>query len=113
MLYNLLFFLNFVKTTSMSCDESIYIASAADLEQKITRLQTIIDALELRMVEVGAGNATTEEYQIDDGQVRINTIYRNPESIAKAILLYERLKQKAINQYNGRGYVLRNWRGLV
>lgn len=96
----------------MSCTETIYIESASDLETKILRLQTIIDALELRMAEVGAGNATTQEYEIDDGQIRINTIYRSPDSIGKAILIYERLKQKAINQYNGRGYVLRDWRGL-
>ena len=97
----------------MSCTETIYIDSAASLTERVERLNTIIFTLETRMVESGAANAVTEEYMIDDGQTRINTIYRSPEQIAKAIVLYERLKIKAINQLNGRGMVLRPARGLL
>ena len=97
----------------MDCTETIYIDSAQSLIERVERINTIIFSLETRMVEVGAGNSTTEEYTIDDGQTKINTIYRSPESIARAISLYEKLKQKALNNLNGRGMVLRPARGLL
>lgn len=95
----------------MSCTETVYIESATGLKTRLDRIVAIIEALELRQVEV-IGNSDVEEYSIDDGQIKIKTIYRSSEQIAKAIEAYEKLKQKLLNQLNGRVMAVRPWQGL-
>jgi uncharacterized membrane protein len=97
----------------MDCTETIYIDSATTLEERINRIDSIIDALLLRQVEAGVSNSATESYSIDDGQVKISTQYRNPAQIAAAIHGYEKIKQKYLNQLNGRSIVLRPARGML
>jgi len=97
----------------MSCTEKVYIESATSLEAKLTRYDQIIEALELQMLNVAAGNSDVAEYMIDDGQVRISTEYRDTVSIAKAITAFMSLREMIINKLNGRSFVLRPWRGLV
>jgi hypothetical protein len=92
--------------------ETVYIESASGLIERITRIDTIIDALELRQVAVVA-NSDVEEYFINDGQIQIRTLYKSAESIAKAIEAYEKIKQKCLNKLNGRGAVLRPWQGMT
>ena len=96
----------------MSCTETIYIESATGLEDEISRYNQIITALQLRAVE-GAAISDKQQYSIDDGQVKISTLYRDPVSIAKAIKGYKALLEEALNKLNGRSFVARNWRGLV
>jgi hypothetical protein len=91
--------------------ETLYIEGATGLVERLARIEAIIEALELRQVEV-IGKSNVEEYQLDDGQVRIKTIYRSADQIAKAIEAYEKLKQKLLNRLNGRQMVLRPWQGL-
>ena len=91
--------------------ETTYILDATSLQDKIKRLDTIITALELRMID-NAENLNIEEYRINDGQIQIQTEYQDLDQISKAILMYERLKEKYINQLNGRGMILRPWQGL-
>lgn len=91
--------------------ETIYIEGATGLRERLTRIEQIIEALELRQISVIA-NSDIEEYQLNDGQVNIRTIYRSADQIAKAIESYEKLKQKIINKLNGRQMVLRPWQGL-
>ena len=91
--------------------ETLYIEGATGLVERLARIGAIIEALELRQVEV-IGKSNVEEYQLDDGQVRIKTIYRSSEEIAEAIEAYEKLKQKILNKLNGRQIVLRPWQGL-
>ena len=95
----------------MSCTETIYIESASSKIERLNRIMQIIEALELRQVAV-IGNADVEEYSIDDGQIKIKTIYRSSKQIADAIEAYEKLKQKLLNQLNGRQMALRSWQGL-
>lgn len=64
------------------------------------------------MVNVGTGNSDIESYTLDDGQTKISTTYRNVESIIKAIVGFEALRDKLLNQLNGRTTILRDWRGL-
>jgi phage terminase large subunit len=93
--------------------ETVYISSASGLEARLTRICSIIEALELRMVSVGVSNSTTKQYMLDDGQTKIQTEYNTPEDMAKAIIGFEKIKQKIINQLNGRVRVLRPWRGCI
>lgn len=97
----------------MACTETVYIENATTLEDRVNRYGQIIDALELQLLNVAAGTAEIEEYSIDDGQVRIKTIYRDIASITKAIENLITLRNKLINKLNGRGMVLRDWRGLT
>jgi len=94
-----------------ACTETVYLESASGLLERLTRINQIIEALEIRALGV-VGNADVEEYMIDDGQVKIKTLYKSSESIEKAIEAYDRLKQRIINKLNGRGMVLRPWQGL-
>lgn len=97
----------------MATTETLYIESAASCLEKIDRYNEIITALEMRMVDAAAGNADIDEYKLNDGQVIIETKYRNPESIARAILMFKKLRNACYNELNGRSFVLRNWRGLT
>lgn len=95
----------------MLYNETTYIESATSLEQRLQRITQIIEALELRAVE-SIANEDIEEYQIDDGQVKIRTVYRSSKQIERAIQAYEVIKQRILNKLNGRGMVLRPWQGL-
>jgi len=95
----------------MVCTETIYIQSASSIQDRIARLDQIITALELRMID-NSENLNIEEYRINDGQIQIQTEYQDLDNIQKAIFGYERLKEKYINKLNGRGMVLRPWQGL-
>lgn len=96
----------------MDCTETIYIQGATSLNDRLSRLDAIILALELRVLDSSTDTANIDEYEINDGQVKIRTKYRNIESISKAILSFEKLKEKTLNQLNGRGMALRPWQGL-
>lgn len=83
----------------------IYILSADSQEEKIVKVGQIIDAL-LDMSIKAAATGNFEEYNIDDGQTKIKTIYRSVSEITAAILAYELIQQRLIarlnNQLNGR-----------
>lgn len=96
----------------MACSERVYIEDATSLEDRVNRYGQIIDALELRLLNSGTDSAEIEEYAIDDGQVKIRTLYRDIGSITKAIENLMKLRQKLVNRLNGHGFVLRPWRGL-
>lgn len=88
---------------------TFYIDSRTGLRDKVYAIQDIIDALELRLVDVAAGQAAvTDEYQLDDGQMRIRTVYRSIADVNAGIASLERLKQKYLNRLNGRSIALRD-----
>lgn len=80
---------------------SIYVTSATSLRAKIDRMQAVIDMLEETALK-SAGNEDISEYSLDDGQTKIKTVYKSASAVADAIETFERLKQKYINQLNGR-----------
>lgn len=91
--------------------ETIYIQGADNLYERLKRIDQIIDALELNLLE-NIGNSNIDEYSLDDGQVKIKTIYRSTKDISNAIDALEKQKQRLLNQLNGRNMVLRAWQGL-
>jgi len=95
----------------MACTETIYIESATTKLERLARIEQIIAALELRVVDT-ISTSNIEEYDINDGQTKIKTKYVTAESMAKAIEAYDKLANKLRNQLNGRQMVLRDWRGL-
>ena len=83
--------------------EAQYIASAANNDESITRIDTIITNLIIQSATASANpNTDISEYALDDGQTKIRTLYLNPDAIAKAILHWQRAKFQLINQRNGR-----------
>ena len=91
--------------------EKVYIESATSLEEKLARYDTIILALENRMIDAGTDNATTGSYSVDDGQVKIQNMYTSVDAMEKGIEAFEYLRNKILNKLNGRQMVLRPWRG--
>lgn len=81
--------------------ESDYISRAQGLRERLDRIDSIIDALLLQSVSAAA-NSDISEYQLDDGQTKIRTMYRDSAQVASAIAGYERLKQMYLNRLQGR-----------
>lgn len=79
----------------------LYIECATDLRAKIARINAIITALENAAVK-GAATGHLSEYNLDDGQTKIRTAYRNMEEVMQAIKSFEQIRQMYINRLNGR-----------
>lgn len=79
----------------------IYINQGIDVRAKIARINNIITALEDSALKAAA-SGNVSEYSLDDGQTKIRTVYRNAEDVASAITAFETVRQRWINQLNGR-----------
>jgi len=53
-----------------------------------------------------------DEYWMNDGQMNVKTSYKSLEDIEMSVFRLERMKRLYVNRYNGRGFVLRDVRGL-
>jgi hypothetical protein len=91
--------------------ETLYITGATSQFERLERINQIIIALEMQILD-NIGNEPITEYSLNDGQVTIRTVYRSVEQMTKAIFALEKLKNKLLNELNGRGMVLRPWQGL-
>jgi len=80
---------------------AIYIDNAQTLEDKITRIDAVINALQISALKA-AETGNISEYSLDDGQTKIKTAYRDVVQVASSISAFERIKQTYINQLNGR-----------
>lgn len=80
--------------------EASYIVTATDVNDRITRLRSIITALENQMI-IAAADAGIDEYSMNDGQVTIRTKYRDPEAIAKAIEAFTKILDRLIAKSSG------------
>ena len=80
--------------------EAEYITNSQGIADRYTRICTIITALENQQIAVIA-NSDVQEYSLNDGQTVIKTVYRSPDSIAKAIEQYEKIKNRIHAQMTG------------
>lgn len=85
---------------------SQYVECRATLRDKIIAIDNLISAMELKLLE-SVDSANYSEYQMDDGQMKIRTMYRSPKDVTAGIQGLEVLKQRYVNRYNGRCTVLR------
>ena len=83
-----------------------YIETAADIEAKIEKINQIQTALEDAALNSASRNGI-EEYMLDDGQVKIKTIYRSVDEIVASIEGFEKIKQRLINRVQGHVMQLR------
>ena len=79
----------------------IYIECGRDLRDKINRLNAVITALETTALKA-AETGNLDEYSLDDGQTKIRTKYRDANAVANSITAFETIRQRYINQLNGR-----------
>ncbi len=87
--------------------EYAYISSCTSYQEKIDKINAIIEALEATALKA-AGKAHIDEYELDDGQTKIKTSYRSPSAIYEAINNFEKLKQRYLNKCIGRVFVARD-----
>lgn len=83
----------------------VYIELASTIEEKISRIDSIINALLLSAVDA-ASNDGISEYWLDNGQTKIKTVYRSTAAIYSSIEAFKKLKEYYINQNNGRVFRL-------
>ncbi|MFN8317152.1 MAG: hypothetical protein U0T32_11965 [Chitinophagales bacterium] len=83
----------------------IYIEQAANIEEKILRIDAVINALLLAALDA-ASNDGISEYWLDNGQTKIKTVYRSTAAIYASIEAFRKLKEYYVNQNNGRVFRL-------
>lgn len=80
---------------------AIFIETGTTLDDKIAKIDAIIVALEATAL-TAAANDNIQEYELNDGQVKIKTAYRGVDAIFKSIKAFEQIRQQYINRKNGR-----------
>lgn len=82
-----------------------YLESCSSLQAKIDALNNIITNMMIAMASMASGGSF-EPYKFDDGQTRIEVLYQNPDSMAKALIalqnLQDMLRARQFNNANGR-----------
>ena len=86
-----------------------FLESKTTLQERIFALDVLIDKLILSTAEAVEGmNPSVSEYQLDDGQVKIKTSYRNIDDVLAGVKALEQMKQMYVSRLRGRVVVLRN-----
>ena len=86
---------------------SNYIECRSTLHDKIVAINSLIEAMELKLLDVTESTAF-DEYSMDDGQMKIRTKYRSVADVMVGLTGLEQLKQRYVNRLNGRVTVLRS-----
>ena len=92
-----------------------YLTDAKTLEDRIHRLEQLIDAMILSTLNIVSGddyNPNVSEYQLNDGQMVVKTVYKTNNDVFASIKQLEAIKQMYMNQLNGRVNSLRDIRSL-
>lgn len=69
-------------------------------KDRITKIDLVIDALLTNVLEA-AGTNNIEEFQLNDGQTIIKTIYNGADDVFKSITVAEKLRTYYQNQITG------------
>lgn len=80
---------------------SQYINSQKSNLDKIKAIDKVIAAL-MDQALLAAANEGITEYSFDDGQVKIQEMYRGTEAVMRSVYAFERLKNYYQNKINGR-----------
>ena len=98
---------------STGCTISIYLENKTTLLEKITAIDLLIDKMIVKIGEtIDSDSLAIDEYWLHDGQMNVKTSYKSLEDIEMSVFRLERMKRLYVNRYNGRGFVLRDVRGL-
>lgn len=78
---------------------AIYVEGAKTLNDRLARVDAVLSALETTALR-SAGNEDLTSYLLDNGQTKIQTMYRDSASLAKAILAFEQIRERIISKLN-------------
>lgn len=80
---------------------SEFIMSKSDIKSKISALEALLEALETAELDA-VSDSKVQEYQLNDGQTIIRTLFRNPSEIETTISKIEARINKYRNMAIGR-----------
>lgn len=82
----------------------IFINSATELKARVANIKLVMSALRAQRLSAALDPSMSGilEYQLDDGQTKIKTVYRSLSEINTSMLVLERELQDCYNQLNGR-----------
>ena len=86
---------------------STYLECHKTLVDKIKAIEALISAFELKLLDVG-DSIVYDDYEMNDGQMKVRTKYRNSKDVLAGINGLEQLKQRYLNRVNGRTTILRS-----
>lgn len=90
-----------------------YIESKCEIADKIVAIDNLMNLFLASMLDSFSGPAaSTQMYELDDGQVRIKTSFRSMTDIKTALFLLRVEKNKYINSFDGRTFVLQDKRNF-
>lgn len=90
-----------------------YLECSKTYVDRIKAIDVLIEAMFLRMAEsVGGMNPDVSEYHLDDGQVKVKTMYRSISEVQDGIKSLEQMREMYKNKLYGRCTVLRNEKNL-
>lgn len=78
---------------------AIYVESATTLQDRLARINAVLLALENTALR-SASNEDLTSYLLDNGQTKIQAMYRDSASLAKAILAFEQIRERIIAKLN-------------
>lgn len=91
-----------------------YIASKSDMLDKIAAIDQMINVFMASMLDQFSGPAaSTQMYELDDGQVRIKTSFKSASDIKTILFLLRTEKNKYINSFDGRVTVAQDKRTFI
>ena len=90
----------------MECNIKEYIQSKPSLDAKIAAIESLIDAMLLNAIGA-VDDSGTASYSMDDGQIKVTTMFRSMTEIMSGIKHLEKIKQIYINRRNGHLTILR------
>lgn len=80
-----------------------YLNHKTTLKAKIQAIEDLTAKMFEASLEGALGlNSGIQEYSMDDGQIKVKTVYRSVDQILASIKTLEALKQMYLNQLNGR-----------
>ncbi len=86
-----------------------YLESKTDLQSRILAIDAIISTSILLLADTAGGaGGNIAYYEMDDDQVRVKTGYRSLQDVSAGIDALTKIKNRFINQYNGRASVLQD-----
>lgn len=78
-----------------------YVECKSKLIGKIATYDLLIESMEKAMLEASV-SGHLNQWELDDGQMKVRSMYRSPTQLNTAIRGLESLRQMYINRYNGR-----------
>lgn len=79
----------------------VYIECGATIQDRISRIDAVIDALLTTAIKAAAKDGISE-YSLNNGQTTIKTVLKGSDSVAASINAYRRLKKMFVEDLNTR-----------